>query len=170
MTNNLQNKQEIQEIDLLKLLKVLWNKIWIIVSAAFVGGVAFFVFTFFFITPQYQSTALLYVNNSSLDIGSTKLNITSGDINASSSLIATYSVILRSRTTLEQAIAEGITKFEFDGEYNWKYLAGYAREEADTIWRHTWYKIMQEARDKYGIKGGVSRPTAIKASTSRSIP
>lgn len=114
MTNNLQNKQEIQEIDLLKLLKVLWNKIWIIVSAAFVGGVAFFAFTFFFITPQYQSTALLYVNNSSLDIGSTKLNITSGDINASSSLISTYSVILRSRTTLEQAIAEGRLPYTYN--------------------------------------------------------
>ena len=87
MTNNLQNKQETQEIDLLKLLKVLWSKIWIIVAAAFVCGVLFFVYTFFFITPLYKSSALLYVNNSSLDIGSTKVNITSGDINASSSLI-----------------------------------------------------------------------------------
>ena len=95
MVNNLQNKQDVQEIDLLKLLKVLWSKIWLIVLAAFVGGVAFFLYTFFFITPLYQSSALLYVNNNSLDIGSTKLNITSGDINASSSLIDTYCVILR---------------------------------------------------------------------------
>ena len=29
-----------------------------------------------------------------------------------------------------------------------------AREEADTIWRSTWYKIMREAREKYGYKGG----------------
>ena len=60
MVNNLQNKQEVQEIDLLKLLKVLWSKIWLIVLAAFVGGVAFFLYTFFFITPLYQSSALLY--------------------------------------------------------------------------------------------------------------
>ena len=58
------------------------------------------------------------------------------------------------RADIEQAIAEGITKFEFEGEYKWKYLAGYAREEADTIWRNTWYKIMREAREKYGYKGG----------------
>ena len=114
MINNLQNKQDVQEIDLLKLLKVLWSKIWLIVLAAFVGGVAFFLYTFFFITPQYKSSALLYVNNNSLDIGSTKLNITSGDINASSSLIDTYCVILKSRTTLEQARYEGELPYTYE--------------------------------------------------------
>ena len=114
MTNNLQNKQDVQEIDLLKLLKVLWGKVWLIIAAAFVGGVAFFLYTFFFITPQYQSSALLYVNNNSLDIGSTKLNITSGDISASSSLIDTYCVILKSRTTLEQARFEGELPYTYE--------------------------------------------------------
>ena len=114
MTNNLQSKQDVQEIDLLKLLKVLWSRVWLIVLAAFVGGVAFFLFTFFFITPQYKSSALLYVNNNSLDIGSTKLNITSGDINASSSLIDTYCVILKSRTTLEQARHEGEFPYSYE--------------------------------------------------------
>ena len=114
MTNNLQSKQDVQEIDLLKLLKVLWSRVWLIVLAAFIGGVAFFLYTFFFITPQYKSSALLYVNNNSLDIGSTKLNITSGDISASSSLIDTYCVILRSRTTLEQAKHEGELPYTYE--------------------------------------------------------
>ena len=115
MTNNLQaNKQEEQEIDLLKLLRVLLSKLWVIVAAALVGGVLFFLFTFFFITPQYKSSALLYVNNSSIDIGSTKLNISSGDISASSSLIDTYVVILKSRTTLEQAIKEGKLPYTYE--------------------------------------------------------
>ena len=115
MANNLlNNKQETQEIDLLKLLKELWKRAWIIVAAAFICGVAFFAYTFFFITPQYQSSALLYVNNNSLDIGSTKLSITSGDINASNSLIDTYVVILKSRTTLEKAIEEGALPYSYD--------------------------------------------------------
>ena len=114
MTNNLQNRQEEQEIDLLKLLKVLLSRIWIIIAAALVGGVAFFLFTFFFITPKYQSSALLYVNNNSLNLGSTKLNISSGDISASSSLIDTYAVILKSRTTLEQAIKEGALPYDYE--------------------------------------------------------
>ena len=114
MTNNLQNRQEEQEIDLLKLLKVLLSRIWIIIAAALVGGVAFFRVTFFFITPKYQSSALLYVNNNSLNLGSTKLNISSGDISASSSLIDTYAVILKSRTTLEQAIKEGALPYNYE--------------------------------------------------------
>ena len=114
MVNNLQNKQEEQEIDLLKLLKVLLSRIWIIIAAALVGGVAFFLFTFFFITPKYQSSALLYVNNNSLNLGSTKLNISSGDISASSSLIDTYAVILKSHTTLEQAIKEGAIPYNYE--------------------------------------------------------
>ena len=118
MTNNLQaNKQVEQEIDLLKLFRVLLSKIWLIVAAAFVGGLIFFLFTLFFITPQYKSSALLYVNNSSIDIGSTKLNISSGDITASSSLIDTYVVILKSRTTLEQAIKEGHLPYTYEQLY-----------------------------------------------------
>lgn len=114
MVNNLQNKQDEQEIDLLKLLKVLVSRIWIIAAAAVVGGIAFLMFTFFFITPKYESSALLYVNNNSLNIGSTKLNISAGDITASSSLIDTYAVILKSRTTLEQAIREGALPYNYE--------------------------------------------------------
>jgi len=66
------------------------------------------------------------------------------------------------RADIEQAIAEGITKFEFEGDYNWKYLAGYAREEADTIWRSTWSKIMREASEKYGFKVGIVPSYSVK--------
>ncbi|MCR5327232.1 MAG: hypothetical protein K6E12_00035 [Saccharofermentans sp.] len=114
MANNLLDKQGIQEIDLLKLLTVLWKRAWIIVTAAIAGGALFFIYTFFFITPMYQSSALLYVNNNSLDIGSTKLSITSGDINASNSLIDTYIVILKSRTTLERVIEEGELPYSYE--------------------------------------------------------
>ena len=56
------------------------------------------------------------------------------------------------RKDIQSAINQKIPKFEFDGDYNWKYLAQYAREEADAIWRNTWYNIMHEARDKYGFR------------------
>ena len=114
MANNLPNKQEILEIDLFKLVKELWKKSWIIVIATILCGAAFIAYTFFFITPLYQSSALLYVNNNSLDIGSTKLSITSGDINASNSLIDTYIVILKSRTTLEKVISEGALPYSYE--------------------------------------------------------
>jgi len=112
MTNEFMNGQE--EIDLLKLLKELWKRAWIIVAAAIVGGTLFFLFTLFFVTPQYTSYALLYVNNNSVNIGSTKLNISSADLYASNSLVDTFSVILKSRNTLEEAIAEGAIPYTYE--------------------------------------------------------
>lgn len=114
MTNNILNGQQETEIDLLKLLKELWKHAWMIVTAAIVGGIAFFLFTLFFITPQYTSYALLYVNNNSVNIGQTKVNLTTGDINAASTLIETYSVILKSRNTLEKVIEEGGLPYTYE--------------------------------------------------------
>lgn len=112
MANDFMNGQE--EIDLLKLLQALWKKIWIIVGATIVGGIVLFLYTYFFVTPMYQTTALLYVNNNSVNIGSTKVNISSSDIYASNSLVETYSVILKSRNTLLEAISEGQIPYTYE--------------------------------------------------------
>lgn len=47
---------------------------------------------------------------------------------------------------IQQAIDSGITKFEFDGDYNWKYLAQYAREEAKTVLQNALTKAWAEVR------------------------
>lgn len=39
------------------------------------------------------------------------------------------------REDLMTAISQRITAFEFEGDYNYKYLASYAREEADSFFR-----------------------------------
>ena len=103
-----------EEIDLLKLLQALWKKAWIIVAAAVAGGILFLLYTYFMVTPQYKTSALLYVNNSSVNIGNTKVNITSSDIYASNSLVETFSVILKSRNTLEDAISEGQLNYTYE--------------------------------------------------------
>ena len=111
MANDVMNGQE--EIDLLKLLRALWRKAWFIVAAAVLGGAIFLVYTVFFITPQYRSTALLYVNNA-VSIGSSKISISSSDIYASNSLVDTFSVILKSRNTLDEAIQEGQLPYSYE--------------------------------------------------------
>ena len=45
---------------------------------------------------------------------------------------------------IQEAIDKGISKFEFEGDYNYKYLANYAREEAD----HILDKILRERWEK----------------------
>ena len=42
----------------------------------------------------------------------------------------------RIRADINEALEKRIDMFEFEGDYNYKYLAQYAREEADRIIRH----------------------------------
>ena len=60
--------------------------------------------TLFFVTPQYKSSAMFYVNNSDIDIGSTTLSLTASDISASRGLVDLYIVILNTRETLLDVI------------------------------------------------------------------
>lgn len=93
------------EIDLLALFKVLWSKALVLVLTALIAGAATFAVTAFLIKPKYEATAAMYVNNSSFSFGSTSFSISSSELTASNSLVATYIFILESRTTLEDVIA-----------------------------------------------------------------
>jgi len=94
------------EIDLLHLVKVLWQKVWIIILCTVLLGAIVFSYAFFFITPQYQAKALMYVNNSSFSVGSTSFSISSGELSAAKSLLETYMIILKSRPTMEKVLDE----------------------------------------------------------------
>ena len=94
------------EIDLLQLFRAIWrNALIIILVALILGGIAFGG-TYMFISPKYEATAMLYVNNSSISLGSTSVSISSGELTAAQTLVSTYIVILKSRTTLGEVIEE----------------------------------------------------------------
>ena len=92
------------EIDLLHLVKVLWKKAWIIILCSILLGAITFSYAFYFVTPQYESKAMMYVNNSSISFGGTSLSISSGELSAAKTLLQIYIIILESRTTLETVI------------------------------------------------------------------
>ena len=103
------NDKEIQqneelEIDLQRLINALLNKSILIGIVAVVCAVVTFLGTYFFVTPQYQSAAMFYVNNNSLSLGEASLSITSADISASRGLVKSYIVILETRETLNEVI------------------------------------------------------------------
>ena len=75
------------EIDLLHLIKILWQKAWLIALCAVLLGAITFSYAFFFITPLYQAKAMMYVNNNSLSLGGTSVSITASEINAARSLL-----------------------------------------------------------------------------------
>lgn len=91
-------------IDLLHIAKALWQRAWIIVISALVAAVVGFSVSAFTIAPKYSSQIMLYVNNSSVSLGTTSFRISASDLSASQSLVKTYGVILNNRTTLEAII------------------------------------------------------------------
>jgi capsular polysaccharide biosynthesis protein len=107
------NRQEEYEIDLLKLIKVLWSKALVIILVALLVGSLVFVYTYMFITPTYTATASFYVNNSSVSLGATRLTINASELSASNNLVYTYVFILKSRTTLEDVIAEANLPYSY---------------------------------------------------------
>lgn len=60
------------------------------------------------------------------------------------------------RNDIQEALDHGISKFEFVGDYNFKYLHQYAREEADRFWRKMFRDITlphyPEWKEKYKQK------------------
>ena len=102
------------EIDLLALVKVLWSRALVLVLTALIAGAATFAVTAFLIKPKYEATAAMYVNNSSFSFGSTSFSISSSELTASNSLVATYIFILESRTALEDVIAAADLPYSYE--------------------------------------------------------
>lgn len=102
------------EIDLLRLLKALWRKAWAITLAATIFGICFFAGTLLFIKPLYKATALMYVNSSNISVGGTKVSITQSELSAAKTLVDTYIVILNTRTTLEDVIAQSGVPYTYE--------------------------------------------------------
>lgn len=100
--NNKKN-EDFFEVDLKRVWDAVWHRIWLIAISAVICAALFLSYTVFFMTPMYKSSTMFYVNNSSISIGDT-VDITNSDIVASKSLVATYIVILKSRSCLTDVI------------------------------------------------------------------
>lgn len=110
----MENREEIYEIDVLKLIALLWKKAWIIVIIAIIAAFGTFAGTRLFVTPQYTASALLYVNSNSISLGNQKLSISSGELSTAKALIDTYGVILKTRLTLEEVIETADLPYSYE--------------------------------------------------------
>ena len=103
MNQNERNK-EYYTIDLSHIFSMLVKKVWLIVVVTVVSAILCFSYASFIIPPSYSSEIMLYVNNSSVSIGSASFSISSSEITAAQSLVKTYGVLLENKTTLEAVI------------------------------------------------------------------
>lgn len=111
------NRQEdYMKIDLLRLLKALWRRAWVIVLSILLCGAIAFIYTYFFVTPLYQAHALLYVNinKSSTMVDGTAVSKSTTDLSSSRMLVNTYIVILNSRLTLNAVIEEAELDYDYE--------------------------------------------------------
>lgn len=90
------------EIDLREIFGVRLHRLWIIIVAALVCGAVAFMFSFFIITPQYQSTTKVYILNKQNASGS----VTYSDVQLSATLSKDYEQLVTSRYVIEGVIKE----------------------------------------------------------------
>ena len=102
------------KIDLVKIAEGIIHRLWAVILSMLVCGALLFSCAAFVITPLYESSALLYVNNSSFSVGSTSFAISSSEISAAKSLVDTYIVILKTRTTLNEVIQRGGLDYTYE--------------------------------------------------------
>lgn len=108
-----QREQEL-EIDVLELARALWKKAWAILLAAVIFAGSFLACTVVFIKPKYTAQTLLYVNSSNISLGSAKVSISASELSAAQSLVDTYIVILKTRTTLNDVIAQSGVPYTYE--------------------------------------------------------
>lgn len=97
------NKSEEIEIDLSRLFRAVLNKTGLVAAVSIACALAALLCSVFFITPQYQSSAMFYVNNHHRS-GIEPAHLSFDDISASRSLVQTCIVILDARATLRDVI------------------------------------------------------------------
>ena len=102
MENKAKTSKDYYSIDLMHIARTLLHRLWIIILVAVLAATAGFSYSAFVMQPSYGAQVLLYVNNSSINFGNTSFDISASDIQASLSLVNTYSVLLKNRTTLER--------------------------------------------------------------------
>lgn len=101
---NTQQPEE-REIDILRLLQIIWKRAWIIGIVTVVFCVVTYLYSALLITPTYRSDFTAYVDNrmaTAENNGST----TTSDLNASIYLTYLYEDIILSRSVLNDAAAE----------------------------------------------------------------
>ena len=92
-----QSKENINFIDLIESLR---KYIFVFVAAVLIAGIAGFMVSKFFITPQYESEVMLIVNTKQ----DNTMTITNDNITSAQHLVDTYAVIIKSNVVLNQVI------------------------------------------------------------------
>ena len=96
-------EQNMMEIDVFQLLKILWKRKFLIALVAIVTGVVAFAYSSFIVKPEYTSTTRIYVVNRNQG---DKSGLTNQDLQAGSYLVKDYREIILSQDVLEKVATD----------------------------------------------------------------
>ncbi|MBQ6839378.1 MAG: hypothetical protein IJO45_01640 [Oscillospiraceae bacterium] len=99
--NNVQQPEE-REIDIFRLLQIIWKRAWLIGLVTVICCVATYLYSALFITPTYRSDFTAYVDNRMTTAENNGMTTTT-DLNASIYLTYLYEDIIVSRSVLNDA-------------------------------------------------------------------
>lgn len=96
-------EQNMMEIDVFQLLKILWKRKVLIALVAIVTGVVAFAYSSFIVKPEYTSTTRIYVVNRNQG---DKSGPTNQDLQAGSYLVKDYREIILTQDVLEKVATD----------------------------------------------------------------
>lgn len=111
-----------EEIDLLELASILLTHWWKIAIVTLLGALILLGYAQSRYVPTYQATAKLYINNTNISIGISKVSVNSGDLSTSAQLVEVYSELINSHLVLD-AVGETMEEKGFSG-FDYYNLAG----------------------------------------------
>lgn len=95
-------KETMEEISLIEIFQTLKKRIWLIISITCVAAIASAIISFFVLTPIYQSSTQILVNQAKNE----QMPYNVGNIQTDLQLINTYNVIIKSPAILEKVANE----------------------------------------------------------------
>lgn len=103
--HNIMQQSEEREIDIFRLLQIIWKRAWLIGLVTVICCIATYLYSALFITPVYRSDFTAYVDNRTATVESNGTTTTT-DLNAGIYLTYLYENIIVSRSVLNDAAAQ----------------------------------------------------------------
>lgn len=94
----------VREVDIQRLLRLLWKRIWVIIAATVIVGILSALISTFFIDATYRTSFKAYINNK--EVTEETISTSTSDLSASRGLMYVYREIVMSRSVLTQAAQE----------------------------------------------------------------
>ncbi len=111
------NSNDIEKIDIKRMIEIVLDRIVSIVVITLIFGLISFALSKYFLTPKYESSITMYVNNrrNVAESEVTETRILSSDITASQQLVPTYIEMIKSENVLREVAdqVEDRTKKKF---------------------------------------------------------